>query len=162
MKRIKLLVSLMAMIMFLGSVFAVTGCKKETNPPGEIYSLEEAYENGWITREHLLSIAYYCGQTDNNAELQDENYAPIPKNPEKLSKKTALKIRKTELYSARSSKAELSDVEIIGYYGCYSGYYAVKISASYLMYPAVVNAERTIGGVLFVYTNEFPVLWKAI
>ena len=156
----KWLARILCGLFLFGSLFSLTGCKKETNPPGEIYSLEKAYENGWITREHLLSIAYYFGQTDNNAELQDENYAPIPKNPEKLSKKTALKIRKTELYSARSSKAELSDVEIIGYYGCYSGYYAVEISASYLLYPAVVNAERTIGGVLFVYTNEFPVLWK--
>ena len=162
MKKSKLLVSLMAMIMFLGSVFAVTGCKKEKNPPGEIYILEEAYENGWITREHLLSIAYYFGQKNNNEELLDENYAPIPKNPKKLSEKTALKIRKTKLYNVRKAVREsavLSDITIKNYFGYYEGYYVITTSVSGIGHSTDIK-ERVIDGILFTYTYEFPVLWK--
>ena len=145
------------------TIFFCAGCNKEKNPPGEIYSLEEAYENGWITREHLLSIAYYFGgQKENNVELQDENYAPIPKNPEKLSEKTALKIRKTDLYRMREvgkSKFDLSDMLIEGYYGCYMDYYAVTTSFKGARYTEDIK-DRMIDGVLFTYTYEFPVLWK--
>ena len=146
------------------TLFFCAGCNKEKNPPGEIYSLEEAYENGWITREHLLSIAYYFGgQKENNVELQDENYAPIPKNPEKLSKKMALKIRKTDLYMEQNEydrkTLDLEDIKIIAYHGCYVGCWVVEVRERGTIFSDTMT-EWSIGNVKFTYREGLPIVWK--
>lgn len=77
--------------------------KEETKTPaaqGMFYSLQEAYVNGWLTQEQLLSIAYYHHSesytydlnTRYNTELMGENYQPIPKSPETLSDESILTI----------------------------------------------------------------------
>ena len=55
---------------------AFSGCNKKTNEDeadedevyGELYTLQEAYDNGYISRQDLLSIAYY-----NNSGIPKEN-----------------------------------------------------------------------------------------
>ena len=159
----KWLASILCGLFLFGSLFSLTGCNKEKNPPGEIYSLEEAYENGWITREHLLSIAYYFGQKNNNEELLDENYAPIPKKPEKLSKKTALKIRKTDLYMEQNEydreTLDLEDIKIIAYHGCYAGCWIVEMRERGTIFDDTMT-ERSIGNVKFTYREGLPIVWK--
>ena len=82
----KLAVTL-AMVMMVGclAMSMLFGCSKKPN--GEIYSLEEVYKWGLISREDLMSIAYYQnGGRDRNESIMNENYNPVPKNPEELNK----------------------------------------------------------------------------
>ena len=60
---------------------------------GTFYTLQEAYDNGWLNQEQLLSIAYYHQGTEGNEELMGENYTPIPKTPDMLSEELELEIK---------------------------------------------------------------------
>ncbi|MDE6075037.1 MAG: hypothetical protein K2G26_01215, partial [Clostridia bacterium] len=53
---------------------------------GEFYTLQEAYDNGYLTLEDLLSIAYYHnGGITGNEELISLDFTPKQKNPECIS-----------------------------------------------------------------------------
>lgn len=119
---------------------------KEEEPAdvGEMKSLKEAYEAGWISHDDLKNIAYYYnGENDapyhEVLEFHDENdevveYVPCPEAefiPTPMSYKnfTHATIKKMK-YSYRnyiSSQAELDKIGVIGYYGEYNNCLAVTM-----------------------------------
>ena len=121
---------------------------------GKFYSLQEAYDNGWLTREELLSIAYYYQGKYLNEELMPEDYLPITKNPEVLSEEIQLEIRQTfyERY-VKGGTYTLDDVEIQAYCGKYGEYIAVKIESLFSTTGNIV--ERVINGVTFYYEGGY-------
>ena len=108
-------------------------------PVGSLYTLQEAYDNGWLTQEELLSIAYYhhsqtLGSNSSltfNTELMGENFQPIEKSPETLSTLLNNTIRQTVLNDLNnefdSNSFELKQIYIGAYYGAYNGGVAVII-----------------------------------
>lgn len=135
----------------------------EWAPSGEFYSLELAYERGWIAKEDLLSIAYYHGDEEENKALMGENYTPLPKIPGYLDEKTETEIKEKLIKNKReeATNVVVKGGEITGYYGYYKGFMAIEICKEYDCYPAVVK-EVTVGGVLFIYPF-YPChiyLWK--
>ena len=101
---------------------------------GAFYTVTEAYELGLLTREHVMSIAYYRnGGTRFNEEIMGKDYVPLPKTPEKLSEKTENAIKQSHLdrYYQGKDYAELSGVRIDKYYGTYNGSVAVIVSDDY-------------------------------
>ena len=83
----KLLLSVLTLI----ALFAVLicGCSDESLYQGQFYTLQQAYENHWLTQEDLKSIAYYHNVgIAGNEEVMGENYQPQPKTPEILDKIT--------------------------------------------------------------------------
>ena len=124
-KRFTLIVMAACMV-FTGLTFA--GCVEETLA-GEFYTLQEAYDNGWLTQEDLLSIAYHYNHgREDNEELMGEDYVPQPKTPETLSKQTEKSIKQTELDKYNNGRepgseyyGTLDQVYILGYYGTYNG-----------------------------------------
>lgn len=54
-KMLKLLFPLFLSATIIGSL---AGCKEKL-PTGSFYTLQEAYEKGWLTKEDLMNIAYY-------------------------------------------------------------------------------------------------------
>ena len=140
--------------------------KEETPPPGRFYSLENAYEQGFITITDIMNIAYI----QNGQKLYEEvnDFTPIPKNPETLSEETVNAIKETEAYSLRNSllhsepTATADDIDIDGYYGTYNDFVAIKLTNAFVGYPAV-ETEEIICGIKFVlgYPNSI-IVWKRV
>ena len=79
---------LLGMLCMLAGILA--GCAPEAS--GDFYSLQEAYEAGYLTKEEIMSIAYYHnGSRVYNEEIMSEEYTPIPKTPQELSEETSKK-----------------------------------------------------------------------
>ena len=99
MKNCKKWLAFVAACMSLVATVLVAGCTPEQQyAVGSFYSLEEAYENGWLTRDDILSIAYYYNQgTEGNEELMGESYAPEPMVPETLDEERVNQIKRTYL-----------------------------------------------------------------
>ena len=99
---------------------------------GKFYSLQEAYDNGWLTREELLSIAYYyyeekfpsLGGRYGNEEIMDENYTPLTKTPATLDVEMDLEIRKAYV---KGNIYRVDTMEIQAYCGTYGECIAVYI-----------------------------------
>ena len=107
---------------------------------GVFYTMEEAYEAGYLTREDLTNIAYYHNE-----------WVPYP---ETLDNSIAEAIKKTQAEDLRKDvpEAKAEDIQIIKYYGEYNGNYAVMVDNPYGEYPAVIVDEwETVGGVKFHY-----------
>ena len=131
-------------------------------------ALEEAYETGAITREHLLNIAYYADCAQYNSEEINRDFTPIPK-PE-LTDVLALEIREsiTQWYKSdelhKDYQVKLENFSIETYYGCYNGYHAFSYKNSTAIYPAVyADYWNEIDGVTFYNWGSHQIkiyVWK--
>ena len=126
----KLLAILFAALLLVAGVLGMAGCGPKTY--GTFYTLQEAYDNGYLTREDLMSIAYYKnGGRRYNESIMPENYAPIPKDPEELSESTSLRIRSTAAADWNAEypddDATAEDFWIDYYYGTYGNCVAVMM-----------------------------------
>ena len=123
---------------------------------GKFYSLQEAYDNGWLTREELLSIAYYyyeekfprLGGRYGNEEIMDENYTPLPKTPETLDEEMDLEIRKAYV---KGNIYRVDTVEIEVYCGTYGECIAVFMHGEG-GYPDAEDIEKVLD-IQYVYPN---------
>lgn len=94
MKKLKIL----AVVLALGALCmgVLSGCDNgkdglETGE-GTFYTLQKAYDEGYLTKEEIMSIAYYHnGSRVHNEEIMSEEYTPIPKTPQELSEETSKK-----------------------------------------------------------------------
>ncbi len=132
---------------------------------GEFYTLQEAYDAGWLTQEDLKSIAYYHnGGTEGNEEIMGEDYQPQPKTPEVIDKMTELSIKQAYINCYKlGGYGKPSGVTVKNYFGSYNGCYAVVTESIYVNFPAVpVNKWETIGGVKIHYMRHLEIdIWKA-
>lgn len=118
---------------------------------GEFYTLQEAFDNGWLSRGDLRNIAYH-----RTGDGQRKGFKPTPKNPEVLSVETELAIK--EAHADKYIDEPLETIRIRGYYGIYNGLVAVSITGGEWDYPDVTY-EVNIGGIIFY--NIFKIkLWK--
>ncbi|MCM1438612.1 MAG: hypothetical protein NC131_05305 [Roseburia sp.] len=123
---------------------------------GQFYTLQEAYDNGYITQTDLENIAYYHNGEKSYPESLDENIANSIKSD------WAKKLSDDETDSADNT-VEIS-VVIRGYYGTYGNCVAVIVERKGTVYvdvyrPIVVQ----IGNVTFKYNLNHPqiIVWKA-
>ena len=126
----KLLAILFAALLLVAGVLGMAGCGPKTY--GTFYTLQEAYDNGYLTREDLMSIAYYQnGGRRYNESIMPEDYAPIPKDPEEPSESTSLRIRSTAAADWNAEypddDATAEDFWIDYYYGTYGNCVAVMM-----------------------------------
>lgn len=139
---------------FMGIFFAlivcccpICGCN---SVQGELFSLQEAFEEGFLTKTDLEEIAYYHNRGEEFPYL--------------LAEKDALAIRKTVAGTVKEPDADEKGVEIVRYYGEYNGCFAVITEDIYHEHPAVIVEEyqKTVGGVVLVYGGFHEiVIWKA-
>ena len=136
-------------------------------PVGAFYTVKEAYENGWLTQEDLLSIAYYHnGGRAYNEEIMSETYQPAPKMPEVLSEETELKIKITATKECREKEnikyAEVDGFTITQYYGTYGNCVAVMMIDNYSDFMTVELTD-TVAGVNFYYPYVNLIkIWRGI
>lgn len=167
MKKGKKMMAFAAVFVLLVAAVIVAGCGPEqqyAEPIGTMCSLEEAYENGWLTQEDILSIAYYYNQgTEGNEELMGENYAPKPMVPETLGEERVNQIKRTYLNEVIAMpEGSFEHVFIPAYYGTYHENIVIHITDDYHGYDYVFEPEHEIGGVRFYnYAGALLRVWRA-
>lgn len=135
---------------------------------GVFYTLQEAYDNHFLTQSDLIHIAYrnnsrfYNDEEDPNADLW-ENFEPTPIVD--LSSETENAIRQSywnESDEYIRNSATVDDVLITEYLGCYGKCAAVKMGISGFGVDCVAG-EETVGGVYFFYSYAaMPIqIWLA-
>jgi hypothetical protein len=132
---------------------------------GMFYTLQEAYDEGWLTQDNLRSIAHY-----QSAGEDEPNFTPTPMNPKVLSNEAIEAIKEEYLKGLLAAthqdgtllfpNATISDVYFLAYYGTYGGVIAIKISDEFSGYAGVV-VELVVAGVTFTYSGVPVSIWKA-
>ena len=128
---------------------------------GEFYTLQEAYDNGWLSKGDLRNISYH-----KTGDGQRKGFRPTPKNPEMLSAETELAIKEDWAKYLMRGNSELEAVAdgifIRAYYGIYEGLIAVYIEDMYYEFPDVI-CKDSVGGIEFKYGNTNTIkVWKSI
>ena len=139
---------------------AVAGCGEKVDRaslPGGFYTLQEAYEGGYITRADLKEIA----ERQNNGTYVSEEELDAQIKQQILEDRAEW-LRNLEEHPI--PEAEASGVRIVHYYGVYQGdCYAVMLSSIYEpAFPAVEEEQwEHIGGVDILYLNPRRIeIWK--
>ena len=126
------------------------GAKSEK---GVFYTVTEAYENGYLNYQQLMSIAYHRnGGTEGNEAIMGGNYKLLPINPVELSTATENAIKQTyiDTFLKKYEEANIAEIHIENYYGTYKGCVAVIMTSDYFGYTAAVWTE-TVDNVNIVY-----------
>ena len=117
-------------------------------------SLESAYNLGYLTQEHLKSIAYYY-----NKETTEPTFELIPKV--ELDKKIEDNIKLSYLQrsdiQSRYPNATVNDILGFDYYGTYDGCAVVFVYDSLFMCDLRFEAEYILGDVTFYNYCELSV-----
>ena len=127
---------------------------------GEFYTLQEAFDNGWLSRGDLRNIAYH-----RTGDGQKKGFKPTPKNPAVLSAETELAIKEAYAANLRERgilEAVADGVGVNNYFGIYNDLVTVFIYDKYSGYADVI-LNQTIGGIKFTYNNSNEIMvWKQI
>ena len=160
----KLLAMLLATLLLGVGALGLAGCGPKTY--GTFYTLQEAYDNGYLTREDLLNIAYHNGDRERN-ESALQNFEPTPIG--ELSEEISLKIREyvAESYRNKGYNPDVTaeHVSITNYLGCYNGYYVFRYLDNLTDRPAVDRDPEAyvqeVAGIKFCYYKTSMIfLWK--
>lgn len=145
----KLLCILLSIISAVGIAFAFVGCG-ENEGYGQFYNLQNAYDNGLLSKDDLIHIAaIYNGEVQCTETLDGE---------------TELLIKNCKVERLRNdsnhpiAEATTDDVKIVKFYGKYSDCYVVSLDDIYTAYPAnVLNEWFYIDGIGFHRTGHFGI-----
>ncbi len=158
----KLLAILLTIISVVGIACAFGGCGNEDEQTGVFYTVTEAYERGYLTREQVMSIAYYHnGGTEHNEEIMGDDYKPFP--PTKPNAETEKAIKKTYYHSDNWKRYEndfkFEDINC-GYYGVFDNVIAVVITV-YGEAVALPAWEEKVDDITIYYTDIKRILiWE--
>ena len=130
-------------------------------PMGKLYTLQEAFKQGFITENDLKSIAYYNnGGRKNNEDKIAEDFAPQPLNPETIPADIQKYVKSDYIYynEKLENTEDISKVKINRYYGNYNGAYVLTLCGPF-DYIAVIN-DFSVDGYNFYYTQEEFMVWR--
>lgn len=131
-------------------------------PEGEMCTLEQAYKNGWLTREDVIDIAYFSNDGNAlNEETIGEDYAPAQQaGTLSGSVEQQIKLNYSLLQNGDTDGAE--NVVIDDFFGKYGDCYAVQLGekdgGSFPVY-----SEYAVAGINFRSgdTGDVIYVWKA-
>lgn len=134
------------------------------NLPGTILTLQQAFDGGLITKEDLMSIAYYYDGRNGNEEIMGEDYTPLPKTPIVLDEITEFKIRcaMAKVFRDNGINKAAEGFHIVGYYGTYKGCVAFRMDDDYPGHDAADVRNETVEGVKFTYPAEYIKIWNDV
>ncbi len=130
-------------------------------PMGKLYTLQEAFNQGFITENDLKSIAYYNnGGRKNNEDKIAEDFVPQPLNPETIPADIQKYVKSDYIYynDKLENTEDISKVKINRYYGNYNGAYVLTLCGPF-DYIAVIN-DFSVDGYNFYYTQEEFMVWR--
>lgn len=152
-------------------LFCAVGCGKndEKTKEGNFYTVTEAYEKGYLTREQVMSIAYYHnGGRSHNEEIMNEDYQPLPKLPEKLSEESE-KIIKQSYFDRHWKDRDMNyleellgkklEISIEEYDGTYGSCVAVMMSDNYSGTTGEVLAEEVVDIKIYYISGNRINIW---
>ena len=157
-KKILTILALGVMVIMTLGLFA--GCG---NFAGNFYSLQEAFDNEWLTHEDLQSLSYYYSfKVVDGGSNKDEDFVPKPKDPELIDRSTEKAIKQSYLTENKIKKdfpfASIDRIHV-EYFGTYNGYIAVIVSDDYYGYDYLFE-DTIIDGVLFKNFSRLCVFRK--
>lgn len=132
----KIVCSLLGLVAFL---LFLCGCNKDV---GTFYSLDEAYENGWLTKDDLMEICYYrfgevyIGEsTDSDTwvryEYNSQNtLSELDKTVENNIKEAYYSLHKSDFFDRDGKSLGGIDNLSVQYCGMYNNSYVVVIECS--------------------------------
>ena len=136
--------------MLILTVFTTVSCSNTKT----LYSLEEAYENGFITKEDLWNVAYIYNNYVNASEFEYDVKENHPEPNEFLKYKIKKEYLKEELSDLVF--ASIGGVNIKRYYGQYSGCYILDMDNDYVNVDLMIHDRYEIDGVVFLnYTGYY-------
>lgn len=139
---------IVALVLAILTAFCFAGCTDdEVKVRGKFYSLEAAYENGWLNENDLKSIACY----NNDFQGKDNPYSGMYEPPaEELGKDVGNELKQAYLSQiAEYPEGLLENVRINYYYGTYNGNIVIKIYSDYICIEPIDVEEYYIGNVVF-------------
>lgn len=121
---------------------------------GAFYTLSEAYNSGYLSKEDLQSIADYL-----NEEIEF---------PESLDSEVEKAIKETAAYNIRNRDIEpfpdatAGGIIIVAFYGVYSDNFVIKMRNNYDLHPDDVPSRwEEIGGIQFHFIGYDRVsVWR--
>lgn len=147
-------IAIAAIMLFV--FFFLTACTKNLGGDeiGKFYTLQEAYDKGFLSVTDLKSIASHHADRTYPVDVLSK------KVMKKIKEVAARNMRESEFSPVENAKAE--DFTIIKYYGTYNGSVVIMVKNSYLEYPAVdLDIDEIIEGVLFNYnTPNRIIVWR--
>ena len=127
MKRMKLLAGMVTMILLCIGVLC--GCEQNV---GTLYSIQEAYEKGWITQDNIMEVCYYrfgevwFGENLDSDSWVKYEYAPkhtrqeLDKSVENDIKKTYYAINKSDFFDKEGNSLGGIDNLSVQSFGTYN------------------------------------------
>ena len=145
----KILSILLSIISVISIAFAFGGCGDEpVEVRGKLYTMEQAYENGWLNEDDLKSIA--CEDYDYRFRYEENPYSGMFTSTEKLDKKIEAEIKQAFLKQViRSRTMTREQVSISKYYGTYSGNIVVQLYGEGVCFDHYIEPVAEVGGVIF-------------
>ena len=130
--------------------FAFGGCNKEIKITGAFYTMEKAYEKGWLNDDDMKSIAYSYYDS-HNFGYEENPYSGMYTSTEKLTKKIETELKQAYLEQiAKVRDGDRNRVKIPNYYGTYNKNVVITITSNYIFacdFP--IEDEAEIGGAIF-------------
>ena len=155
----KKLLAILLTLTTLGCL-GLSGCKKR-QAIGKFYTLQEAFDQGFLTENDLKNIAYYNnGGRENNEDKIEEDFLPQPLNPKTIPADIQKSIKSDYIYynEKLDNKTKDSEVKIDDYYGEYNNCYVAILHGPFA-YFAVVN-EFSVNGYNYSYTQSEFMVWR--
>lgn len=155
----KRLLAILLTLTTLGCL-GLSGYKKR-QAIGKFYTLQEAFDQGFLTENDLKSIAYYNnGGRKNNEDKIEEDFVPQPLNPKTIPADIQKSIKSDYIYynEKLDNKTKDSEVKIDDYYGEYNNCYVAILHGPFA-YFAVVN-EFSVNGYNYSYTQSEFMVWR--
>ena len=138
----------------------LSGCKKR-QAIGKFYTLQEAFDQGFLTENDLKSIAYYNnGGRENNEDKIEGDFVPQPLIPEKISADLQKSIKSDYIYYGMdlNNTNNESKITIKRYYGKYNGCYVMTIKGPNEYIAAMIKIQ--VDGYNFSYTQSEFWVWR--
>ena len=141
----------------------LAGCGPKTY--GTFYTLQEAYDNGYLTREDLMSICYYrfnevwLGENLDSASwvkyeyTQKHTQQELDKSVENDIKKTYYSIHKSDFFDKEGTALGGIDNLSVQYFGTYNDSYVIVMKCS-LWDIGQVATPTLLAGVAWWETGE--------
>ena len=140
-------------------VFTFAACEnKEENPVGDgtFYSMQQAYENEFLTVTNLQSIANHQNNGTNPSDTLSAELEAAIKETAAASYRAQKNLNDEYMYP--NAKAE--DFTIVKYYGTYNNCIAIMLSDIYSGYDGA-EWEVLVAEVLFTYySGNRIIIWK--
>lgn len=129
--------------------------RNELSVTAGLFSLQEAYDRGYLTKEDLEQIAYYINNGLSCPEPLDSSIEDA------IKESAAYEIRNRQIEPFLDATAD--GFTIVRYYGNYSNSFVVRMRNDYDLYPTDVPSYWVeIGGVQFHFIGyDDIVVWIA-